>query len=213
MTSDSPAVDPRHFRDVAGSFATGVTVVTTHDDEHGPRGLTANAVASLSLDPSLFLVCVDLHAGSYEAMERAGRFAINMLAADQQDISQFFARANDPDAPMGPHAWRMSEQGSPLLEGRDRVGGLPDALDPRRRRPQDLRRRGDGLRGGAARRRPAALLPGPLPRDWRRGGIAAGLQHAPTLAPITTREQAARTIGMPSYSPIGRRCRRSPVTR
>ena len=36
--SDSPAVDPRHFRDVASSFATGVTVVTTHDDEHGPCG-------------------------------------------------------------------------------------------------------------------------------------------------------------------------------
>ena len=117
MTSDSPAVDPRHFRDVAGAFATGVTVVTTHDDEHGPRGLTANAVASLSLDPALFLVCVDLHAGSYEAMERAGRFAINMLAADQEGVSQFFARPNDPDEPMGPHAWRMSEQGSPLLEG------------------------------------------------------------------------------------------------
>ena len=117
MASDAPAIDPRHFRDVAGSFATGVTVITTHDDEHGPHGMTANAVSSLSLDPTLFLVCVETSAGSYEAMERAGGFAINMLAADQEDVSRFFAQRNDPDEPMGPHAWRLSDAGSPLLEG------------------------------------------------------------------------------------------------
>ena len=117
MTSDSPAIDPRHFRDVAGSFATGVTVVTTHDDEHGPHGMTANAVSSLSLDPTLFLVCVEIHAGSFEAMERAGGFAVNMLAADQEEVSRFFAQRNDPDDPMGPHGWTLSGGGSPLLDG------------------------------------------------------------------------------------------------
>ena len=116
MTSDPPAIDPRHFRDVAGSFATGVTVVTTHDDEHGAHGMTANAVSSLSLDPTLFLVCVETDAGSFEAMERAGGFAVNMLAADQEDVSRFFAQRNDPDDPMGPHGW-MSDGGSPLLDG------------------------------------------------------------------------------------------------
>lgn len=117
MASDPPAIDPRRFRDVAGCFATGVTVVTTHDAGHGPHGMTANAVASLSLDPALFLVCVERRAGSFEAMERADGFAINMLAADQEEVSRFFARPNDPAAPMGEHAWRMSDGGSPLLDG------------------------------------------------------------------------------------------------
>ena len=116
MTNDSPGLDPRHFRDVAGSFATGVTVVTTHG-ERGPRGMTANAVASLSLDPTLFLVCVEVHGGSFDAMQEAGRFAINMLAADQEDVSRFFAQPTDEQTPMGGHAWRMSDGGSPLLDG------------------------------------------------------------------------------------------------
>ena len=49
-------VEPKRFRDVMGHFATGVTVVTATDDD-GPVGMTANAVASLSLDPLLALVC------------------------------------------------------------------------------------------------------------------------------------------------------------
>lgn len=117
MSSDSPGIDSRRFRDVAGCFATGVTVVTTHDEAHGPHGMTANAVSSLSLDPTFFLVCVEVDAGSHDAMQRAGGFAVNMLAADQQDVARFFARRNDPGEPMGAHAWRMSAGGSPLLDG------------------------------------------------------------------------------------------------
>ena len=110
-----PPIDPRRFRDVAGCFATGITVVTTRD-ARGPRGMTANAVASLSLEPTLFLVCIDRRAGSHEAMRRAGRFAVNVLAEDQEAVSRFFAGPTDEAAPMGPHAWRASEGGSPLLE-------------------------------------------------------------------------------------------------
>jgi 3-hydroxy-9,10-secoandrosta-1,3,5(10)-triene-9,17-dione monooxygenase reductase component len=115
MTTSSSGVDTRLYRDVCGRFATGVTVVTTLD-EHGPRGLTANAVASLSLDPTLFLVCVDLRAGSHEALERTGRFAINVLAADQEHVSRFFASPTDEHDPMGQHLYRVSDGGSPLLD-------------------------------------------------------------------------------------------------
>ena len=116
MTERPPAVDGRAFRDVCGRFATGVTVVTTAGDG-GPRGLTANAVSSLSLDPTLFLVCVDLRATSYPVLERAGRFAINILAADQESVSNFFAGTTPPGNPMGDVPHRMSELGSPLIEG------------------------------------------------------------------------------------------------
>ena len=115
MTAPPPPIDARRYRDVAGCFATGVTVVTTRG-ERGPRGMTANAVASLSLEPTLFLVCIDRLAGSHEAMLRAGRFAVNVLAEEQEAVSRFFAGPTDEDAPMGPHAWRESAGGSPLLD-------------------------------------------------------------------------------------------------
>lgn len=116
MTTSSSGVDTRLFRDVAGCFATGVTVITTAD-ERGPRGLTANAISSLSLDPTLFLVCVDLRATSYPVLSTAGHFAINILAADQEEISNFFAGTTPPDNPMGDIQYQMSERGSPLIEG------------------------------------------------------------------------------------------------
>lgn len=115
MTTSPPGVDARLYRDVCGNFATGVTVVTTQDG-HGPRGLTANAVTSLSLEPTLFLVCIDLKAGTYEVMQGAGHFAVNVLAADQEHVSRFFAGPTDDNDPMGEHAYRLSDAGSPLLD-------------------------------------------------------------------------------------------------
>ena len=52
-------VDAAEFRRVLGHFVTGVTVLTTRDRSGEPAGLTANAFASLSLDPPLVLVCID----------------------------------------------------------------------------------------------------------------------------------------------------------
>lgn len=116
MTTSSSGIDTRLFRDVCGNFATGVSVVTMVGDE-GPRGLTANAISALSLDPTLFLVCVDLGATSYPVIDQAGKFAINLLADDQEDVSNFFAGTTSPDNPMGDNEYRMSDLGSPLIEG------------------------------------------------------------------------------------------------
>ena len=115
MTTNLSGVDKRLYRDVCGSFATGVAVVTT-SDANGPRGLTANAISSLSLDPTLFLVCVDVNAGSYEVLRESGHFAINILAADQEDVSSFFAVPTAEGDPMGEHGYRLSSEGSPLLD-------------------------------------------------------------------------------------------------
>ena len=116
MTTSSSGIDTRMFRDVCGNFATGVSVVTMVGDD-GPRGLTANAISALSLEPTLFLVCVDLKATSYPIIDQAGNFAINLLADDQEAVSNFFAGTTPPDSPMGDTAYHMSDLGSPLIEG------------------------------------------------------------------------------------------------
>ena len=82
--------DSKKQRQIMGQFATGVTIVTT-DGKAGPHGLTANAIASLSLDPPLVLVAVDKRAHSLDYLTKNGCFAINILHVDQEEISRRFA--------------------------------------------------------------------------------------------------------------------------
>jgi 3-hydroxy-9,10-secoandrosta-1,3,5(10)-triene-9,17-dione monooxygenase reductase component len=86
----SPAVDPARYREVIGSFATGVAIVTAHSDD-GPAGLTTNAVSSLSLDPLLLLVCFDNGSRTLPIVQEAGRFAVNVLREGQQELARVFA--------------------------------------------------------------------------------------------------------------------------
>jgi 3,4-dihydroxy-2-butanone 4-phosphate synthase len=81
----------RLMRDVMGHFATGVTVVTARDAEGSPVGTTANAISSVSLDPPLLLACLARSSETLAAIRQTGRFAINVLAADQRHHSDRFA--------------------------------------------------------------------------------------------------------------------------
>ncbi len=104
------------YRSLIGRFATGVTVVTTNV---GGRlhGMTANAVCSLSLDPLQLLVCVDRESNCYVQMQRAEAFGINILAADQEDISNRFARTTEPtDGSLLGVDYRLGSLGEPLIE-------------------------------------------------------------------------------------------------
>ena len=83
-------VGPRAFRDAAGAFATGVTVVTA-TGSGGPAGLTTNAFSSLSLEPPLVLVCFDNASRTLPVVRDAGRFAVNVLRAGQEDVAAVFA--------------------------------------------------------------------------------------------------------------------------
>jgi flavin reductase (DIM6/NTAB) family NADH-FMN oxidoreductase RutF len=108
----------REFRAALGSFATGVTVVTTSGAGHA-YGLTANAFSSVSLDPPLVLVCVNNGTRGSESIETNGVFAVNILSADQEPLSRYFATR---DRPRGPEAFshiphRSETTGSPILEG------------------------------------------------------------------------------------------------
>jgi flavin reductase (DIM6/NTAB) family NADH-FMN oxidoreductase RutF len=106
------------FRAALAAFATGVTVVTTRGEEHA-YGMTANAFSSLSLDPPLVLVCARLLSEGTEHIQRNGVFAINILAADQEPLSRYFA---SKDRPRGRDAFRevahaSAVTGCPILDG------------------------------------------------------------------------------------------------
>lgn len=83
-------VGPDRFRAVMGRFPTGVTVVTAVGPE-GPVGMTANAVASLSLDPLLVLVCFDNTARTLPVVRDSRRFGVNVLATGQDELARRFA--------------------------------------------------------------------------------------------------------------------------
>ncbi len=84
-------IDKDLFRAVLGRFASGVTIVTTTDAEGRDHGMTVSAFSSLSLDPPLVIVCIDHKASVWPVIQHAERFAINILAADQEALSRRFS--------------------------------------------------------------------------------------------------------------------------
>lgn len=87
--------DSRAFRRALGNFATGVTVVTAAIATGRKVGVTANSFNSVSLDPPLILWSIDKCSSSHEVFEQASHFAVNILAADQIDLSNNFARPRE----------------------------------------------------------------------------------------------------------------------
>ena len=107
--------DRNELRKVMGHFATGVTVVTTHDGAGRCYGLTANAVCSVSLDPPLVLVCVDKRAESHPAFGLSQAFVVNILADEQEQMSRHFAvSGGDKFVDL---SCRNGGTGAPILEG------------------------------------------------------------------------------------------------
>ncbi len=116
MAGPMSTISKDEFKQVMGSFAAGVTVVTTIDEEGRKWGLTATAFSSLSLDPPLCLVCVDKRAGSLDALRSSRRFAVNMLCRDQEELSNHFAsRSDDKFAGIDDQAGEAT--GCPILPG------------------------------------------------------------------------------------------------
>jgi flavin reductase (DIM6/NTAB) family NADH-FMN oxidoreductase RutF len=107
------------FRKAMGCFATGVTIITV-DLEGEVHGMTANAFASVSLDPMLVLVCVDHATRTHAHLHSRKRFGINVLGENQRAISEYYARAErtheNAEAEAGAHFDR-TRHGTPLLHG------------------------------------------------------------------------------------------------
>jgi flavin reductase (DIM6/NTAB) family NADH-FMN oxidoreductase RutF len=111
------SVDSAEFRAIMGNFATGVTVITT---AAGGRlhGMTANAIASLSLDPVMVLICVDKDTHTHGMLDEGRVFAVNILTAEQEAVSRVFATKSEPEpGSLRGHQFRMGETGAPILEG------------------------------------------------------------------------------------------------
>jgi flavin reductase len=107
------------FRKAMGCFATGVTIITL-DLDGEVHGMTANAVASVSLDPLLVLVCVGQIAQTHGHIHARKRFGINILAESQRAISEFYARPEHNSAQAEPEAgarFDRTAHGTPVLHG------------------------------------------------------------------------------------------------
>jgi flavin reductase (DIM6/NTAB) family NADH-FMN oxidoreductase RutF len=116
--TNSSTVDALDFRNAMARFASGVTVVATHDASGKAVAFTASAFSSLSLDPPLILVCLERRADSFPAFEAAEQFTVSILAAHQADHGMHFA-AKSADKFAGISVDNGTMTGMPLL---------PDAL-------------------------------------------------------------------------------------
>ncbi|MDP5209251.1 flavin reductase [Microbulbifer sp. 2205BS26-8] len=106
-------IDPLEFRQALGSFATGVTVITSIDQGNNPVGVTASSFNSVSLDPPLVLWSLAKNAMSLSSFQNAGYFCVHILAASQQDTSnQFASRGADKFAGID---WRRGIGNLPIL--------------------------------------------------------------------------------------------------
>ena len=112
------SVTQSDFRRAMGCFATGVTVVTV-DYDNSVQGMTANAFCSVSLDPLLVLVCVDRKARTHAHLHLKKRFGVNILAADQREISDYFAlvESSRGQAEKVGARFDRTAHGTPVLHG------------------------------------------------------------------------------------------------
>jgi flavin reductase (DIM6/NTAB) family NADH-FMN oxidoreductase RutF len=108
-------IDSSEFRRILGHWVTGVSVVAARAPDGTPCGLTANAVASLSLQPPLVLVCVDHSADSHDCIRDAGAFSLNVLASDQERLARRFA-AWDIAHKFDGVAYHLEVTGAPVLD-------------------------------------------------------------------------------------------------
>jgi flavin reductase (DIM6/NTAB) family NADH-FMN oxidoreductase RutF len=108
-------IDRDTFRAAMGLLPTGVTVVTAIGP-NGRSGATASAVGSLSLEPMLMLVCLDRDSRTLRSVQEAGRFGIDVLAADQEAVARQFSTKLDEPAKWQGVEW-SERDGIPALDG------------------------------------------------------------------------------------------------
>ena len=107
--------DTRDLRNALGSFATGVTIITARGKDGGLYGLTANSFTSVSLTPPLVLWSASLYAQSLPAFQEGSHFVVNVLAHDQVELSNFFARTREDKFAEIEHM--IAECGAPVILG------------------------------------------------------------------------------------------------
>lgn len=101
------------YKQVLGSFPSGVTVVTTLDGQGRLAGFTASAFSAVSMEPPLILICPSLTSASCAAIRSSGQFTVHILAHDQQELAYRFA-SKGSDKILGID-WQHSPLGNAVL--------------------------------------------------------------------------------------------------
>ncbi len=115
MSKDKQAIDATRYRKVLGHYPTGVCVITARSEAGELSGMAVSSFTSVSLDPPLVAFFPDKRSASWTRIEAAGRFCVNILAADQQDVCRRFAARGGDKFDGVSH--QLSAHGLPLLTG------------------------------------------------------------------------------------------------
>src|SRR5437016_1023694 len=109
-------IEKDFFKQVMGQFTTGITVATTRSKD-GLAGLTVNSFTSVSLDPPLVLICVDLYSTALPFFRASGNFAVNVLTSEQEALSRCFATTSAERYEHFCHAsYHIASTGSPIFD-------------------------------------------------------------------------------------------------
>ncbi len=103
------------FKEAMGNYPTGVTVVTASAKNGEPIGLTVNSFASVSLEPLLILWSIDHKVSTLQDFVEGGKFAVHILAGDQQSLCKTFATKGTDR--FGTCQWSFSKRSLPVIEG------------------------------------------------------------------------------------------------
>lgn len=115
MSVTAARIDPQQFRGVLGNYPTGVCIITAFDPETGPIGMTVGSFTSVSLDPALVAFLPIRESGTYQRIRSIGKFCVNVLGSDQDELCRLFARRGaDKFADVG---WSPAGSGAPILDG------------------------------------------------------------------------------------------------
>lgn len=110
-------IDSSAFRKVMANFASGITILTTRAGE-GFYGMTASAVASVSLEPTLVLACIERSTLAHRYVQESGDYVLNILAEDQRQLSQIFAMDESArERYLKSVPYYRSTRGLPILNG------------------------------------------------------------------------------------------------
>ena len=108
--------DKEGFRSAMSQFATGVTVITTIDEQGEPHAMTANSFTSVCLDPPVVLVCVAHSTNTHEFLAKTGCFGVNILGQDQEEVGAYFAKRPEERKGGVDYSFSQGEDGLPVLD-------------------------------------------------------------------------------------------------
>lgn len=108
-------VGSEEFKKALQLWASGVAVVTSQSEKFGVRGMTVTAFSSVSAEPPQILVCLNQSADTGENIDQNQRFAVNILNATQQDVSNNFSGGSSQEYRFANTAWHFGTTGVPIL--------------------------------------------------------------------------------------------------